>query len=158
MSPSFFPTVNLRIHTIDKKCCRLHVKLSSTSRDILTESCSKLELDVSSYELCEIKSTGEKIIFKETDLSIATEMSVNGRLYALPKDSEAAIVSFSVISNQYRVILDQYHVVSSLVRVLYLIRIKNRPLHFPRVKAPEKLLLISRHTIGIFSQTFSRWS
>ncbi|XP_011404348.2 PREDICTED: rap guanine nucleotide exchange factor 4-like isoform X2 [Amphimedon queenslandica] len=84
-------TVNLRIHTIDKKCCRLHVKLSSTSRDILTEACSKLGLDLSSHELCEIKSTGEKIIFKETDLSIATEMTVNGRLYALPKDSEAAI-------------------------------------------------------------------
>ena len=157
--------MNLRIHTIDKKCCRLHVKLSSTTRDILNEACSKLELDVSSHELCEIKSTGEKIIFKETDLSIATEMSVNGRLYTLPKDSEASIVSFSVISNQYcvisnqyHVISNQYHVISSLVRVLYLIRIKNRSLLSQKVKAQEKLLLTSPPMIGTFSQTFSRWS
>lgn len=84
---------NLRVHTIDKKCCRLHMKLSVTAADILKEACSKLELDPTDYELCEVKSSGEKVVFKETDISISTEMSVNGRLYVLIKDTDKTIVS-----------------------------------------------------------------
>ena len=61
----------------------------------MKEACVKLELETTGYELCEIKSSGEKIIFKETDLSIATEMSVNGRLYVLPKDADKTIVSYN---------------------------------------------------------------
>lgn len=62
----------------------------------MKEACAKLELDPTGYELCEVKSSGEKIAFKETDLSIATEMSVNGRLYVLTRDSDKNIVSHFV--------------------------------------------------------------
>jgi hypothetical protein len=82
---------NLRVHTIDKKCCRLHVKLSASAKDIKDEACTKLELNPDGYQLCEVMSSGEKKVFKESDISIATEMTVNGRLYVLTLDAEKTI-------------------------------------------------------------------
>ena len=85
-------SVNIRVHSLDKRCCRLHIKLDTKAKDILKEACSKLSLNVDEHELCEGKSSGEKYIYKEEDLSISTEMTVNGRLYVVPKDGPKTIV------------------------------------------------------------------
>lgn len=76
----------LRVHTVDHTCCRLQVRLDMTARDIVNEACGKLELDAAHYDLCEVKSSGEKVVLKDSDISVHSEMSVNGRLYVVPKD------------------------------------------------------------------------
>ena len=53
-------------------------------RDILVESCVKLSLDPSEYILCEVKSSGEKVILKENSISVHSEISVNSRLFLVP--------------------------------------------------------------------------
>ena len=84
--------VNIRVHTLDKRCCRLHIRLDTKAKDILKEACTKLSLNIDEHELCEGKSSGEKFIFKGEDLSISTEMTINGRLYVVPIDGQKTIV------------------------------------------------------------------
>ena len=68
-----------------------------TARDIINEACGKLELDATRYDLCEVKSSGEKVLLKDSDISVHSEMSVNGRLYVVPKDhsSRTLVSSYS---------------------------------------------------------------
>lgn len=82
-----FSVAHIRVHTLDKKCCRLHIKLETKAKEIYKEACEKLSLDPSDHVLCEGKSSGEIVFFKDEDLSIPTELSVNGRLYVIPKQS-----------------------------------------------------------------------
>ncbi|CAF4230396.1 unnamed protein product, partial [Rotaria magnacalcarata] len=37
-------------------------------------------------KLCEVRSTGERILYKESDLSISYGLSLNGRLFLAPAD------------------------------------------------------------------------
>ena len=60
--PIFLP-VNIRVHSLDKRCCRLHVKLDTKAKDILKEACDKLSLQYESHKLCEAKSSGELVMF-----------------------------------------------------------------------------------------------
>ena len=75
-------------------CVNPQVRLDATARNIVEEVCQKLKLQPSGdYELCEVKSSGEKVRLNDKDISIWSEMSVNGRLFALPKkNSEQAVV------------------------------------------------------------------
>ena len=53
----------------------------------------KLELEPASFNLCEVKSSGEKNAFDDNDISVYSEISVNGRLYIVPKaHSEKTVV------------------------------------------------------------------
>ena len=46
------------------------------------------------YDLCEVKSSGEKVVLRGDDISVHSEMSVNGRLYIVPRThSEKTLVS-----------------------------------------------------------------
>lgn len=45
--------------------------------------------------LVELKSTGEKVSFRDAEISIPTSLSVNGRLFVSPKDHLDALVSSS---------------------------------------------------------------
>lgn len=76
----------IRVHTLEHTCCRLQVRLDATARAIVIEACEKLHLPSDKYELCEVKSSGEKVVLKETDVSVYSEMSVNGRLFAIPRN------------------------------------------------------------------------
>ena len=55
----------------------------------MNEACGKLELDPTHYDLCEVQSSGEKVLLKDSDISVHSEMSVNGRLYIVPKGHSA---------------------------------------------------------------------
>lgn len=42
--------------------------------------------------LVEVKSNGERVIFKDNDISIPTALSINGRIFVSPKDHLDALV------------------------------------------------------------------
>ena len=60
-------------------------RLDMKAKAIRDEACSKLQLPQFKYQLCEVKSSGEKVVFKENDISIASKLSINGRLFILPR-------------------------------------------------------------------------
>ena len=63
----------------------LQVRIDSTARAIVNEACTKLDLDPKTFDLCEVKSSGEKNQLDDNDISVYSEISVNGRLYIVPK-------------------------------------------------------------------------
>ena len=72
----------------------LQVRLDVTARSIVTEACNKLNLPAPLYKLCEVKSSGEKVVFQGDDISVHSEISVNGRLYVVPRShTEKTLVS-----------------------------------------------------------------
>lgn len=77
--------IPIRVHTLEHTCCRLQVRLDATAKSIVEEACEKLHLPADKYELCEVKSAGEKVVLKESDVSVHSELSVNGRLFAIPR-------------------------------------------------------------------------
>ena len=92
----------LRIHTVDHTCCRLQVRLDSTVRDIVKEACAKLDFGAAKFNLCEVKSSGEKVLLDDNDISVYSEVSVNGRLYIVPKThSEKTLVSVCACVQTY---------------------------------------------------------
>ena len=84
--------VHLRIHTIDHTCGRLQVRLDTSARDITKEACQKLKLKEAEFDLGEVKSSGELIKLNDKDVSVHSGMSVNGRLYIVPKKYPEKIV------------------------------------------------------------------
>lgn len=42
--------------------------------------------------LVEVKSNGERVLFKDDDISIPTALSINGRIFVSPKDHQDALV------------------------------------------------------------------
>lgn len=94
--------VHLRVHTLDQTCCRLLVKLDATAKDIVKEACQKLELREYQYELCEVKSSGEIAKVNIQDVSVHSHMSVNGRMYVLPKKyTESTVVCDSTNPSRF---------------------------------------------------------
>ena len=85
--------IPLRVHTVDHTCCRLQVRVDSTARALVNEACAKLKLDAVNFVLCEVKSSGERNPLDDNDISVHSEMSVNGRLYIVAKTySEKTVV------------------------------------------------------------------
>ena len=103
----------IRVHTEDHTCCRSMVghtpthhslslippSLSQVRHDakasaIRDEACKKLNLPKFKYQLCEVKSSGQKVIFKNDDISIKSSLTVNGRLFIFPQThSQTTVVS-----------------------------------------------------------------
>ena len=88
--------VHLRVHTMDHTCCRMQVKIDTTARDIVKEACQKLDVKGEfQYDLGEVKSSGELRRMNDKDVTVHSSMSVNGRLYIVPKKyTEKTVVSF----------------------------------------------------------------
>lgn len=101
--------VPLRIHTLEHTCCRLQLRLDSTAKTIVSEACQKLNFKKpSEYVLCEVRSSGEKVQVKDSDISVHSTMSVNGRLYIVPKNHPERVL-VSVMSVQLRVRGDKWN-------------------------------------------------
>ena len=75
----------LRVHTVDRQCCRLQVSLDATARSIVCDACQKLGLKEFLFNLCEVKSSGEAVKIVNEDVSVHSSLSVNGRLFVVPK-------------------------------------------------------------------------
>lgn len=55
--------------------------------------------------LVEVKSTGERVIFKDEDIGIPTLLSLNGRIFVSPKDHLDALVSFQIKHVTYKLLI-----------------------------------------------------
>lgn len=84
----------LRVHTLQHTCCRLTPRLDASAASIVREACEKLKLSPADFDLCEVKSSGERVAVRGSDVSLHHGLSVNGRLFLVPKScTERCLVS-----------------------------------------------------------------
>uniref|UniRef100_A0A1B0FQL1 Rap guanine nucleotide exchange factor 4 n=1 Tax=Glossina morsitans morsitans TaxID=37546 RepID=A0A1B0FQL1_GLOMM len=77
-----------RVYCADHTYCTLRFPLHTTAEIIKACAADKLQLNRGPEDLClvEIKSNGERSVFKDNDVSIPTGLSLNGRLFVSTKD------------------------------------------------------------------------
>lgn len=71
--------------------------MNATAEQIKTMAADKLQLNRAPDDLClvEVKSIGERSVFKDNDVSVPTTLSLNGRIFVSPKDHLDALVCTS---------------------------------------------------------------
>ncbi|KAI5744870.1 hypothetical protein M8J76_006025 [Diaphorina citri] len=86
-----------RVYCADHTFCTLRFPVNATAEQIKTSAAEKLGLLVSPSDLLlvEVKSTGERVVFRDNDLSIPTALSLNGRIFVSPKDHLDALTCIS---------------------------------------------------------------
>lgn len=68
--------------------------MDSTAETIKYCAADKLKLRPNDeLLLVEVKSNGERVAFRDDDISIPTTLSINGRIFVSPKDHLDALVS-----------------------------------------------------------------
>lgn len=87
--------VIFRVYCADHTYCTLRFAVTSTAENIKTLAADKLQLNRAPDDLClvEVRSNGERAVFKDNDVSIPTALSLNGRIFVSPKDHLDALVS-----------------------------------------------------------------
>ncbi|WAQ93674.1 RPGF4-like protein [Mya arenaria] len=80
-------TINafLEVYCADHSYTTLKLPLETRVEQLLSATMEKQGLG-DDLILCEVKSTGERLIFKENDLCVTTGLSINGRLFVTPKE------------------------------------------------------------------------
>ena len=70
------------------------MRLDTKAGAIRDEACSKLNLPKFRYQLYEVTSSGQKKVVREDSVSVVSDLSVNGRLFILPRNhSQKTVVS-----------------------------------------------------------------
>lgn len=69
--------------------------MCATAEMVKACAADKLQINRATEDLSllEVKSNGERIVFKDSDVSIPTVLSLNGRIFVSPKDHIDAMVS-----------------------------------------------------------------
>lgn len=69
--------------------------MNTTAEVIKACASDKLQLNRNPEDLLlvEVRSNGERSVFKDHDVSIPTTLSINGRIFVSPKDHLDALVS-----------------------------------------------------------------
>ncbi|XP_059478208.1 rap guanine nucleotide exchange factor 4 isoform X2 [Neocloeon triangulifer] len=80
-----------RVYCADHTYCTLRFPLSTTADIIKVSAADKLGLKHDDLILVEVKSSGERVVFKDTDVSIPTGLSLNGRIFVSPKEHLEAL-------------------------------------------------------------------
>ncbi|XP_021949449.1 rap guanine nucleotide exchange factor 4 isoform X3 [Folsomia candida] len=75
-----------RVYCADHTYCTLRFPLNTPADTLKHVAADKLGLKHDDLVLVELKSSGEKISFSDTDVSIPTSLSVNGRIFISLKD------------------------------------------------------------------------
>ncbi|CRL03781.1 CLUMA_CG016279, isoform B [Clunio marinus] len=77
-----------RVHCADHTFCTLRFPIYTTAEVIKICAADKLQLNRGPEDLAlvEVKSNGERTIFKDNDLSIPTALTLNGRMFVSPRD------------------------------------------------------------------------
>ncbi|XP_055374001.1 rap guanine nucleotide exchange factor 4 isoform X2 [Condylostylus longicornis] len=77
-----------RVYCADHTYCTLRFPLHTTAEIIKACAADKLQLNRGPEDLIlvEVKSNGERSVFKDTDVSIPTGLTLNGRLFVSVKD------------------------------------------------------------------------
>lgn len=93
--PNPFSIVIFRVYCADHTYCTLRFPMHTTAELIKACAADKLQLNRGPDDLClvEVKSNGERSVFKDNDVSIPTGLSLNGRLFVSVKDHLDALVS-----------------------------------------------------------------
>lgn len=88
-------TVIFRVYCADHTFCTLRFPIYSTAEVIKICAADKLQLNRGPDDLAlvEVKSNGERTIFKDNDLSIPTALTLNGRLFVSPRDHLDALTA-----------------------------------------------------------------
>lgn len=88
-------TVIFRVYCADHTYCTLRFPIATTAETIKINAADKLGLKYPREELVlvELKSTGERITYRDSEVGVATALSLNGRLFVSPRDHLDALVS-----------------------------------------------------------------
>ncbi|KAJ8946996.1 hypothetical protein NQ318_019077 [Aromia moschata] len=82
-----------RVYCADHTYCTLRLSVDTTAETIKLVAADKLKMRTSDeLLLVEVKSNGERVTFKDNDISIPTALSLNGRIFVSPKDHLDALV------------------------------------------------------------------
>lgn len=96
---SYFITsiVIFRVYCADHTYCTLRFPINATTEMIKASAADKLQLNRSNEDLvlAEVKSNGERTVFKDHDVSIPTALYLNARIFVSSKDHIDALVSES---------------------------------------------------------------
>ncbi|XP_044734642.1 rap guanine nucleotide exchange factor 4 isoform X2 [Chrysoperla carnea] len=85
-----------RVYCADHTYCTLRFPVNTTAETIKISAADKLKLrPTDDLILVEVKSTGERVPFKDNDISIPTALSLNGRIFVSPKDHLDALTCLS---------------------------------------------------------------
>ncbi|KAF4532333.1 hypothetical protein B566_EDAN003636 [Ephemera danica] len=82
-----------RVYCADHTYCTLRFPMCATAETIKYSAADKLALKHDDLVLVEVKSSGERVVFKDSDVSIPTGLSLNGRIFISPKDHLDALTS-----------------------------------------------------------------
>ncbi|XP_041365780.1 rap guanine nucleotide exchange factor 4-like isoform X3 [Gigantopelta aegis] len=74
-----------KVYCADHTYSSLRLPMNTTVAQVIEHAGDKLSLG-DDLVLCEVKSMGERVIFKETDLGVVTRLSLNGRLFITPRE------------------------------------------------------------------------
>ncbi|KAJ9588304.1 hypothetical protein L9F63_018328, partial [Diploptera punctata] len=75
-----------RVYCADHTYCTLRFHVNTTAETIKMCAADKLKLRHDDLVLAEVKSNGERVVFRDNDVSIPTGLSLNGRIFVSPKD------------------------------------------------------------------------
>ncbi|XP_066151084.1 rap guanine nucleotide exchange factor 4 isoform X1 [Euwallacea fornicatus] len=75
-----------RVYCADHTYCTLRLPVDSTAETIKLVAADKLKIREEELLLVEVKSNGERVVFRDDDISIPTALSINGRIFVSPKD------------------------------------------------------------------------
>lgn len=84
--------VIFRVYCADHTYCTLRLPVETTAETIKIFAADKLKMRDDELLLVEVKSNGERVVFKDNDISIPTALSMNGRIMVSPKDHLDALV------------------------------------------------------------------
>ncbi|XP_071049981.1 rap guanine nucleotide exchange factor 4 isoform X2 [Onthophagus taurus] len=76
-----------RVYCADHTYCTLRLPVDASAETIKLFAADKLQMrPCEELLLVEVKSTGERVVFKDNDISIPTAISINSRIFVTPKD------------------------------------------------------------------------
>ncbi|CAF3762344.1 unnamed protein product [Rotaria sp. Silwood1] len=87
--------VIFKVYCADHTYTTMKMRIDTPASKIIRVAADKLGLrsdQPDDLKLCEVKSTGERILYKESDLSISYGLSLDGRLFLAPSDHLDALV------------------------------------------------------------------
>lgn len=115
-----FPVI-FRVYCADHTYCTLRLPVDTTAETIKFVAADKLKLRANEdLLLVEVKSNGERVVFRDDDISIPTALTLNGRIFVSPKDHLDALVSFYDYFMQNTIVnfFNCYKVTMSLIKPL----------------------------------------
>ncbi|XP_050305112.1 rap guanine nucleotide exchange factor 4 isoform X3 [Anthonomus grandis grandis] len=84
-----------RVYCADHTYCTLRLPVDSTAETIKLVAADKLQIREEELLLVEVKSNGERAVFRDNDISIPTALSINGRIFVSPKEHLDALTCLS---------------------------------------------------------------